>query len=321
MSYVYVTHPGQDRSPISCLHHSCQWYCTTTCHLLVPRWCRSCTLYPGTQRGSGRALPQNCHRLQQCLAKQRHNNHSKNRSHCASTPHCLCAVFPVTHHDWDRIQTSCLGQSCLWWHTSGNHHYGPLWYSCHIPPPERRRGRRTWLRRRFLRMCTELSGWESGVRMSKRGDSACQKNICPSLSDPWPMISPGEWTVKLTFTWAEAVFLVSAVVSCGGAPRQVVRTAISSTGGVGFALESEGEVAHGTVRIPIASLHSLVDTMKCIDLMQCIMWTPGGDNYTWIVHEGEVSFDMCDSLPGPLPRVQYSSSSKWASPCRPSPGG
>ena len=64
------THPGQDRNPISCPRQSCQWYCTTTCHLLVPHWCRSHTLFPGTQRGSGRALPLNCHRLQRCLRWQ-----------------------------------------------------------------------------------------------------------------------------------------------------------------------------------------------------------------------------------------------------------
>lgn len=73
------------------------------------------------------------------------------------------------------------------------------------------------------------------------------------------MISLAEGLVKLTFTWAEAEFLVPAVVSCGGAPWQVVRAAIGGAGGVGFALESEGEVAHGTIRIPIASLHSLGD--------------------------------------------------------------
>lgn len=158
LSYIHVTHPGRDRSPISCRHHSCQWYCTTTCHLLVPHLCRSHTLYPGTQRGSGRALPQNFHQLQRCLAKQRHINNSKKTSHCGSTSQPLCIAVPVTHHDWDRIHISCQYQSCLWWHTSGSRHCDPLWYSCHIPPPERRRGRHTPLRLRFLQMCTELSG-------------------------------------------------------------------------------------------------------------------------------------------------------------------
>lgn len=43
------------------------------------------------------------------------------------------AVVPVTHHGRDRIHISCLCQSCLWWHTSGIRHCGPLWYSCHTP--------------------------------------------------------------------------------------------------------------------------------------------------------------------------------------------
>ena len=53
--------------------------------------------------------------------------------------------------------------------------------------------------------------------------------------------------IKLTFTRAEAVFLVSAVVSCGGAPWQLVCASISGAGGVGLALEGEWEVAHGTI--------------------------------------------------------------------------
>lgn len=73
---VFVAHPGQDRSPISGHHHSCQWCCTTACHLLVPRLCMSDTPYPGTQRGSGRDLPQNFHQLQLYLDKQRHNSSS-----------------------------------------------------------------------------------------------------------------------------------------------------------------------------------------------------------------------------------------------------
>lgn len=62
--------------------------------------------------------------------------------------------------------------------------------------------------------------------------------------------------MKLTFTWAKAVFLVSAVVSCGGAPRQVVCAAIGGAGCVGFAPKGEGEVAKGAVRISVEGLHS-----------------------------------------------------------------
>lgn len=62
--------------------------------------------------------------------------------------------------------------------------------------------------------------------------------------------------IKLTFARAEAEFLVSAVVGRGGAPWQVVLAAVSGAGGVGFALEGEGEVAHGSIRVPKASLHS-----------------------------------------------------------------
>lgn len=68
--------------------------------------------------------------------KEINNNHKK-RSHRGRTLYHFCIVFPVAHHDWDRIQTFCLCQSCLWWHTSGNHHCGPLWYNCHILHPGR----------------------------------------------------------------------------------------------------------------------------------------------------------------------------------------
>lgn len=90
LSYIHITHPGQDKGPISCRHHSCQWYCTTTCHLLVPHLCRSRTLYPGTQRGSDKAPPQRFHQLQQCLAKQRHNINSKITSWQYSTVFRKC---------------------------------------------------------------------------------------------------------------------------------------------------------------------------------------------------------------------------------------
>lgn len=65
------------------------------------------------------------------------NNTCKKISHCGSTLYHSCIVFPGAHHEWDRIQTFCLCQSSLWWRTSGNHHSGPLWYSCHILPPGR----------------------------------------------------------------------------------------------------------------------------------------------------------------------------------------
>ncbi len=89
------------------------------------------------------------------------------------------------------------------------------------------------------------------------------------------MISLAEGIVKLTFTWAEAELLVPAVVSCGGAPWQVVRAAVSGAGGVGFSLESEGEMAHGTIRIPVASLHSLGDRKILTFNAVCKMNTRG----------------------------------------------
>lgn len=67
-------------------------------------------------------------------------------------------MFP--HHDWDRIHISYPGQSCLWWHTSGNHHCGPLWYSCHTPPPERWKGKHMELHQHFHQKCIELLGWK-----------------------------------------------------------------------------------------------------------------------------------------------------------------
>lgn len=67
---------------------------------------------------------------------------------------------------------------------------------------------------------------------------------------------PHRVIMKLTFTWAKAVFLVSVVVSCGGAPRQVVRAALGGAGCVGFASKGEGEVAKGAVRISIEGLHN-----------------------------------------------------------------
>lgn len=83
-SFSLITHPGQDRSPISCHHHSCQWYRTTTCHLLAPHLCRSHTFFPETQTGSGKSLPLNFHQLQQCLSKQRHNKNSKKQTNVAT---------------------------------------------------------------------------------------------------------------------------------------------------------------------------------------------------------------------------------------------
>lgn len=59
----------------------------------------------------------------------------------------------------------------------------------------------------------------------------------------------------LTFTWAEAKFLVSGVVGCGCAPWQVICTAFSGAAGVRFTLESEGEVTHSALCITVVSLH------------------------------------------------------------------
>lgn len=70
----FWSYPGRDRSPISGPYRSWQWCCTTVYHLHGPQLCRSHTRHPEIQTGSGRALPQNFRLLQQCLAKQRHNN-------------------------------------------------------------------------------------------------------------------------------------------------------------------------------------------------------------------------------------------------------
>lgn len=126
----FLTYPCLGRNPIFGLHRSCRWLHTITCHLFCPQWCKSHTGFPRTQRGSGRALPQSCHQSQRTLVKHSHN-YSQKRCHCGRTQHCLCAVVSVTHRDWDRIHMPCHCQSFLWWHTSGNHHCGPLWYNCH----------------------------------------------------------------------------------------------------------------------------------------------------------------------------------------------
>lgn len=67
--------------------------------------------------------------------------------------------------------------------------------------------------------------------------------------------SPCRVTEKLTFTWAEAIFPVSCVVGCGGAPGQVVCAALGGARGVRFALENEGKVAKRTLRVPVERLH------------------------------------------------------------------
>lgn len=84
---------------------------------------------------------------------------------------------------------------------------------------------------------------------------------------------------KLTFTWAEAVFLVSAVVGCGCAPRQVVCAAFGGACCVGFALENEGEVAKSSLCIPIVRLHSCGGRGR-VGLAQCTKQTQGGDSDT-----------------------------------------
>lgn len=76
LSYDFDTNPGRDKSPTSCRRHSCQWCCTTTCHLLSPHLYMSYTPFPRTQTGSGRDLPGNFLQLQLCLDKQRHNSDS-----------------------------------------------------------------------------------------------------------------------------------------------------------------------------------------------------------------------------------------------------
>lgn len=73
------------------------------------------------------------------------------------------------------------------------------------------------------------------------------------------MICLGEYSVELTFTWAEAIFLVLVVVSCGGTPWQIVCAALCGAGGVRFAPKTEGKVARGAIRISKASLHNYID--------------------------------------------------------------
>lgn len=163
-------------------------------------------------------------------------------------------VLPASHLELDRIHIFCPRHSFLLWRTSGSHLCGLLWYSCRISPPQKWRGRHIYLHWRFLQMCTELSGLELGARMKWISKPKKKKSY---LDDLWPMISlVVGWNVNLTFTWAEAVFPVFAVVSCGGTPWKIVCTAHGGTGGIGFALKSKGKVAHGTLRIPIESLHN-----------------------------------------------------------------
>lgn len=63
------------------------------------------------------------------------------------------------------------------------------------------------------------------------------------------------WLPLLTFTGAEAVFLVPVVAGGGGTPGQPVCAPLRDAPGVGAALEDEGEVAVGPVGIPVAGLH------------------------------------------------------------------
>lgn len=92
-----------------------------------------------------------------CGVCPNNTNNSKKTSLCDCDLMHLYAGFPVTHLDLDRIHISCPCQSCLWWHTNGSHHFGPPWYSCYTPSPERRRGRHIYLHWHFLQMFSELS--------------------------------------------------------------------------------------------------------------------------------------------------------------------
>lgn len=73
---------------------------------------------------------------------------------------CIAVQDIHLHRDRSRISGQC--RSSLWWRTSGSRRCGPLRCSCCTPSPKTWRGRHICRRRRFLQMCTALSGWEEG---------------------------------------------------------------------------------------------------------------------------------------------------------------
>lgn len=74
----------------------------------------------------------------------------------------------------------------------------------------------------------------------------CPRCVPPPLHAPLP---------AGTSVGAEAVFLVLVVVGGGGTPGQPILAPLRGAPGVGAALEDEGEVAFGSVGIPVAGLH------------------------------------------------------------------
>lgn len=111
----------------------------------------------------------------------------------------------------------------------------------------------------------------------------------------------------LTFAGAEAVFLVTVVAGGGGTPGQPVCAPLCDAPRVGAALEDEGKVAVGPIGVPVAGLH------HCLERGGSVTGLGG-------CHQPPANHHALP-LPKPVPSVQSSSSSKWASPWMPRPGG
>lgn len=117
----------------------------------------------------------------------------------------------------------------------------------------------------------------------------------------------GLWSPLLTLAGAEAVFLIPVVVGGGGTPGQPILAPLRGAPGVGVALKDEGEVAFGSIGIPVAGLHHCSERGSSVLRLQLAPSDP------------PVHYTL--PLPKPVPSVQNSSSSKWASPWMPWPGG
>lgn len=65
----------------------------------------------------------------------------------------------------------------------------------------------------------------------------------------------GLWSPLLTLAGAEAVFLIPVIVGGGGTPGQPILAPLRGALGVGATLEDEGEVAFGSIGIPVTGLH------------------------------------------------------------------
>lgn len=115
---------------------------------------------------------------------------------------------------------------------------------------------------------------------------------------------------ELTLAGAEAEPTVSVKVSSGAAPEHVVRAAVCGAGGVGAAIEGEGEVAGSAIRVPKAGWN------HCRRRGTRVREDGHGHGKkrVWGPRRRRIS-------PTPLPRDHNSSSSKWASPWMPWPGG